>query len=411
MGLPYPRTLPPVNITQTTCELNGFLLFDGDLPCTLWFEWRVLRVFDFSHKKTEETYNHSSGDSKTQLILHLGYPNKYQHRLVAQNADGINAGEWADWWGMRGRADAPGAPFFVQSYSYHWCDDWKIFWCKTDIGCHLTAHILHGWSPMIRGFHKKGGAFFRHDPGHTYKTKGLVEQMEIGDTIEHTFYIYFPLEPGRRYWYLTGTVDGELSPSATPLFYEYRKSWTVKQICDEFAEFTNIDSSGYQIAMSFQALDTYVLEGIKMRLWFDFNWYDKDEWTVSIWRTTIQGKPINIPLTEVAFHINSTDNQGWKTYWWRISPISMQKYDRYALVFTRQMPRPRFYYPVWGAEVSETSFPCRIGRYMWWRPKPDYNWIGPFLNAHYRFGLCTLPEENPTGHEILFPPQPGDWWE
>lgn len=88
----------------------------------------------------------------------------------------------------------------------------------TSVPCHLTCYWTprpprkHYMARMVRGFAELGGTYF------CFVAWNTIEQIELGDTMYHTFYCPTWL-PGRTRWFtFKGEVDIQDVPSIGPIF-------------------------------------------------------------------------------------------------------------------------------------------------------------------------------------------------
>ena len=109
--------------------------------------------------------------------------------------------------------------FLVIEFSYTCGTHQCTFWCKTDVACHLTAHIT-AERPRIRYIpDQKRGAQFTLSSMTCFVEIAQAEQLEPADTLEHTFLIPFPLYDHAYYWYLSGTILGVPCKSISQVFW------------------------------------------------------------------------------------------------------------------------------------------------------------------------------------------------
>lgn len=109
--------------------------------------------------------------------------------------------------------------FIVIDFTYTCGDHQCTFWCKTDVACHLYAHVTEQ-RPIIRRIpYQKRGAQFVLSSVTCFVEIDAIEQEEEGDTLEHTFIIPFPVNDHTYYWYLTGTISGEPCLSISQIFW------------------------------------------------------------------------------------------------------------------------------------------------------------------------------------------------
>lgn len=115
-------------------------------------------------------------------------------------------------------------------YSYYDGND-KVIVAITDVPCHLfmryqdTGIVLHRRIKIMRGVP------MTRDPHLGFDNWLSVEQQQEGDTLEHWFAIpdFQPCQTW--YWQFSGTINGQESPSLSPVFKQHRplptdKPWT-----------------------------------------------------------------------------------------------------------------------------------------------------------------------------------------
>jgi len=117
--------------------------------------------------------------------------------------------------------------WFIKDYSITYSGPGFSLWVKTDTPCHLfrrsTMHspLKHSIPSWQRGIALSGDIRF------CFTVYFDFEQVEPGDTLEHTWAEY-PLNPCHTYWfYFIGTINGLVSPSESPIFFAHRDlpSW------------------------------------------------------------------------------------------------------------------------------------------------------------------------------------------
>lgn len=112
--------------------------------------------------------------------------------------------------------------FAVKDIAYQHTETGYLLTINTDVPCHLwmrwtTTHPQIHLDPVI-----KRGLTIHYLPRYCFVVFEDNEQLEDGDTLEHTF--YKPDWPicTTRYLYFWGTIAGQPSPSESPIFEKHR---------------------------------------------------------------------------------------------------------------------------------------------------------------------------------------------
>ena len=114
----------------------------------------------------------------------------------------------------------PGAPprWYLVEYHHAWVDGTLHISLKTDVESHLWLH----WTDQPMRTHMRSdfdsGVGWLWAPQYCFVQSTAVEQNEPGDTFWHTFQYAGWAVCNWRWWMFAGTIDGERSPSASPIF-------------------------------------------------------------------------------------------------------------------------------------------------------------------------------------------------
>jgi len=113
----------------------------------------------------------------------------------------------------------PALHFLIADFSITCGTMQFTFWCKTDTLCYLTLHLSHQ-EPIIRRIpYQKRGADFELSSVTCFVEVATYEQIEPGDTLEHTFVVPLLAYCQQHYWYLTGTQGGVPCKSISQIFH------------------------------------------------------------------------------------------------------------------------------------------------------------------------------------------------
>jgi hypothetical protein len=93
-----------------------------------------------------------------------------------------------------------------------------VFWCKTDVACHLWLHLTDQDYIIRRIPYTKRGAAVELSSVTCFVETLLIEQDEAGDTYEHTFTVPLIAYGRVHSWYLSGTQGGVAMTSVSQIF-------------------------------------------------------------------------------------------------------------------------------------------------------------------------------------------------
>jgi len=216
MPTPYCVTEGPYNLTPTGFDVVGRITDDGGLPCSLYVDpepWWVMK----------ESYHRIGTDLHTGDYVQTHHTAYWNTRRITMSHGVINPDDDSDSEKVKfflptERGPTDGLLWTVLSYTGVCSQGYYLFRCTTDTPCTMTAHWSHLAPDYKQIPHTKRGVTTWHDRAIAFHTSRTTAQMESYDSIEHTFKIPFLQKGKLYYWYLTGTTEGNESPSTSPLF-------------------------------------------------------------------------------------------------------------------------------------------------------------------------------------------------
>lgn len=165
----------------------------------------------------------------------------------------------------------PGPPgrFLVKDMKTHYDGPTKVVTVYTDIACHLymryqdTGIVHHPRIRVVRGVE------FHRDPHLGFDNWVRIEQIEEGDTLEHTFVIpdFQPCETW--YWQFESILEGLSSLSMSPVFHQHRPFPPDRPVSTHYFGFGAPDFSGtFEEGIMWGSRKQSTLDGWALRISF-----------------------------------------------------------------------------------------------------------------------------------------------
>lgn len=116
--------------------------------------------------------------------------------------------------------------FAVLTIAYANSADGVIITVTTNNPCHLWLRISDRFPQKHLHAAESRGAQVQTYIDQCFVAYTDIEQQELGDTLVHTFDVAPWATCNTKWFYFWGTVNGQLSPSASPIFVYHKKTQT-----------------------------------------------------------------------------------------------------------------------------------------------------------------------------------------
>jgi hypothetical protein len=366
MGMPLVTLVAPTFDDGWSVNLRVFIDDDGGGGCTIEF-W----VWDAIFKPGKYTrYISLPGKTTGSTIQNhtsiLGF--KYQQSYFVRAINGPDSFDTLpmEYWPLLDKKLTDGQPWKINTFAHVWLTNTLNFVCTTDISCHLWL----AWSdhePYIRKrAHQKRGTVMWHDGEHGLVVNGIVEQLQSGDTRDHTIQLPFPVTGGERWWFLFGDVDNRRCNSRTPFYYD--KYIPPAEALREWNERLPSVAVGAQAVFEYSELwtpqipytlthfhgDQYVYPGLPIA----------EKAHLSIWSCSALGKPSTPQTPKAWFNLSSDESEEYVPFEADIGPLAVVPGQVYAKVWGSDidMIDPDGHYFLIRKGTTNAPFPSPAGQ-------------------------------------------------